>query len=90
MDDQRTDRKGGVVFGCLIAAFIGVALTWLPYLCMEVFWLSLLRDNPENHMALSGPILYFLPILFWFAVSATGLVGAISAIIIYLRVPKKN
>lgn len=55
----------------IVAAVIG----WLPYLLLRGFWAILLANvSGASHGEVSGPILFFLPRLFWCGVAITAIV----------------
>lgn len=56
------------------------AACWLPYIAMRAFWMLYVSMFPgDEHGELSGPVLYFLPILLWLATIASACVVAIFA-----------
>lgn len=53
-------------------AIVAVAIGWLPYMLLRGFWAILLASVPgASHGEVSGPILFFLPRLFWCGVAIT-------------------
>jgi hypothetical protein len=66
--------------GMIITASSCIAVAWLPYVVLRLYWEHLLATVPgAAHGEVSGPILYFLPRLMVAAAVFTALVFATAA-----------
>jgi hypothetical protein len=65
-----------------------IAVCWLPYLALRIYWHNLLEINPSaEHGEVSGLILFLLPRLLIFAASVTFIGLAYCVIAIRYRHP---